>query len=143
MGIFLKALYLRTPSITAIDNMFVRVLLIIPAYYGVAKKEKVNLFNIERKNQILLFFRCMTGPFVEVLYYMCLRYTPVGIQILIFNTIPIFVAIFAHFFLREKMSTTKVVCLGISIVGVYLVSMNSPDEEFADKYKYCPWIILF
>ncbi|MBD3808339.1 MAG: DMT family transporter [Epsilonproteobacteria bacterium] len=71
---------------------------------------------------LLLLFRGLAGFFSLVAFFYILAFIPLG-QAAVYNKIsPIFVAIFAYLFLKEKLSFYAVFAVVIGFVGVVLVA---------------------
>lgn len=71
---------------------------------------------------ILLLFRGLAGFFSLAAFFYILAFIPLG-QAAVYNKIsPIFVAIFAYIFLKEKLSSYAIVAVIIGFIGVVLVA---------------------
>lgn len=74
-------------------------------------------------------------------FFMSIKYIPASKSALITNMNPLFVAVLAYFFLKEKITGTIVIALVGSIIGVILFSMHTNQESSAEN-NYFIGIIL-
>lgn len=116
MGGFVKEL---SQTMSAMEITFFRniigVLFITLSFYNFPLKQ------IGGK-PLLLLFRGLAGFFSLVAFFYILAFIPLG-QAAVYNKIsPIFVAIFAYLFLKEKLSFYAVFAVVIGFVGVVLVA---------------------
>lgn len=126
MGGFVKAL---SGSMGAMEITFFRN--IIGVFFIV-----VSFYNFPLKQQggkpYLLLFRGLAGFISLVAFFYILAFIPLG-QAAVYNKIsPIFVAIFAYLFLREKLSFYAIVAIIIGFIGVILVA--NPQNFIFTKY---------
>lgn len=126
MGGFVKAL---SSSMNAMEITFFRN--IIGVIFIV-----ISLYNFPLKGQggkpYLLLFRGLAGFFSLVAFFYILAFIPLG-QAAVYNKIsPIFVAIFAYLFLKEKLSFYAVIAIIIGFIGVVMVA--NPSNFIFSKY---------
>jgi drug/metabolite transporter (DMT)-like permease len=116
MGGFVKVL---SSSMSAMEVTFFRN--IIGVFFI-----SLSLYNfpLDQKGgkPLLLFFRGFMGFISLVAFFYIVAYIPLG-QAALYNKVsPIFVAIFAYLFLKEKLSIYAVLAIVIGFVGVLLVA---------------------
>ena len=73
------------------------------------------------KNLKVLFLRGLFGTLALASLFICLQKMPLAVASTLINLTPILTVVIAHFYLKERASTTQWVFLLFSFVGVYLV----------------------
>ncbi|MDD5359067.1 MAG: DMT family transporter [Sulfurovaceae bacterium] len=126
MGGFVKVL---SSSMGAMEITFFRniigVIFIVISLYNFP-------LNQEGGKPYLLLFRGLAGFFSLVAFFYILAFIPLG-QAAVYNKIsPIFVAIFAYLFLKEKLSMYAIVAIIIGFIGVFMVA--NPQNFIFSKY---------
>jgi len=116
MGGFVKIL---SGSMSAMEITFFRniigVIFIVISFYSFPLKGQGG-------KPYLLLFRGLAGFFSLVAFFYILAFIPLG-QAALYNKIsPIFVAIFAYIFLKEKLSFYAIVAILLGFIGVLLVA---------------------
>jgi len=81
---------------------------------------------------LLLLFRGSMGFVALLAYFYTIAHIPLGEAVTYNKTSPIFVAIFAYFFLGEKLSRWSVLAILIGFVGIVLIAQ--PQGGTFDKY---------
>jgi len=77
-----------------------------------------------------LLWLCLSGTFLGfnwILLFEAYRYTSVAVATLCYYMAPIFVVIASPFILKEKLSAQKVICIGVSLIGMVLISGIFPQ----------------
>lgn len=126
MGGFVKAL---SGSMGAMEITFFRniigVFFIVISFYNFP-------LNQQGGKPYLLLFRGLAGFISLVAFFYILAFIPLG-QAAVYNKVsPIFVAIFAYLFLKEKLSFYAVVAIIIGFIGVVMVA--NPQNFIFSKY---------
>lgn len=80
----------------------------------------------------LLFFRGAMGFLALLAYFYIIAYIPLGEAVTYNKTSPIFVAIFAYLFLKEKLNHWAILSVGIGFLGILLIAQ--PEGGTFDKY---------
>ncbi len=86
--------------------------------FGFLLKNKIPMIG---KNNKLLILRALAGTFSMALFFMSVKYLPIGTAVSIRYIAPIFSAIFAVFLLKEKIKALQWFFFLISLVGVFVL----------------------
>jgi len=126
MGGFAKIVSQILPpvEVTFFRNIF-GVILVGLAIYKVPLKQKGG-------KPFLLLFRGSMGFLALLAYFYIMAHIPLGEAVTYNKTSPIFVAIFAYFFLGEKLHRSALFAIVIGFVGIVLVAQPQGGEF--DKY---------
>lgn len=126
MGGFAKTISQTLPSVEVafFRNVFGVVLVSIAIY-------KFPLKQIGGRPW-LLFFRGFMGFISLLAYFYAMANIPLGEAVTYNKTSPIFVAIFAYIFLKEKLSISAIFAIIIGFVGIVFVAQ--PQGGTFDKY---------
>jgi len=81
---------------------------------------------------LLLLFRGTMGFTALLAYFYIIAHIPLGEAVTYNKTSPIFVAIFAYIFLKEKLSPWAILAIIIGFVGIILIAQ--PEGGTFDKY---------
>ncbi|SFV53194.1 FIG00732228: membrane protein [hydrothermal vent metagenome] len=82
----------------------------------------------------LLLFRGTMGFSALLAYFYIIAYIPLGEAVTYNKTSPIFVAIFAYFFLKEKLSFWAIVAIVLGFIGIAFISMPTEGSFSFNKY---------
>ncbi len=81
---------------------------------------------------LLLLFRGSMGFLALLAYFYIMAHIPLGEAVTYNKTSPIFVAIFAYIFLKEKLHPSALLAIVLGFVGIVLVAQ--PEDGSFDKY---------
>ena len=81
---------------------------------------------------LLLLFRGVMGFLALLAYFYIIAYMPLGEVVTYNKTSPIFVAIFAYIFLKEKLNIWAVLAIILGFIGILLIAQ--PQNSSFDKY---------
>jgi len=81
---------------------------------------------------LLLLFRGSMGFVALLAYFYIMAHIPLGEAVTYNKTSPIFVAIFAYIFLKEKLHPSALIAIVLGFVGIVLVAQ--PEGGSFDKY---------
>ncbi len=112
-------------AIPPLEIVFIRSLISLPLLYFLNKFFKQPLFSKDRFN---IMVRSLVGLLAMFLYFYSLPRLPLAMASFLFNTQPIFVALFSPFFLKEKIKKTTLFSLFFGIFGILLIL--KPGFEF-------------
>mmetsp|Transcript_25156 Transcript_25156/g.22293 ORF Transcript_25156/g.22293 Transcript_25156/m.22293 type:complete len:132 (+) Transcript_25156:163-558(+) len=90
-----KYLYTLSPQMTGFDVVSVMAYTLVPFFY---------ILSFEPKLQLLLVVRVIIGLLNNIVLFVGLQYVSVGKGILIWSLSPLFCAITANVFLKEKIT---------------------------------------
>ncbi|SFV53235.1 FIG00732228: membrane protein [hydrothermal vent metagenome] len=82
----------------------------------------------------LLLFRGTMGFSALLAYFYIIAYIPLGEAVTYNKTSPIFVSIFAYFFLKEKLSPWAIVAIVLGFIGIAFISMPTEGGFTFNKY---------
>ncbi|BAF72868.1 DMT family transporter [Sulfurovum sp. NBC37-1] len=126
MGGFAKVVSQILPpvEVTFFRNIF-GVVLVGISIYKVPLKQTGGKF-------LLLIFRGSMGFAALLAYFYIMAHIPLGEAVTYNKTSPIFVAIFAYIFLKEKLPPPAMIAIVIGFVGIVLIAQ--PQGGSFDKY---------
>lgn len=109
---------LDSVSITAVRSLITAILLGI--FLLIFDK---SLFRIKIKD-IWTFFGMgvISFSFFNICYFQSMRYNSLGTACILLYTAPIFVMLLSAVLFKERLTFTKLVCLGLSVMGCVLIS---------------------
>ena len=127
IGIFVRFIDMPNPVIIFFTSLFAAVFLLL---YFAAKGKIRDLISVKRK--VTIFISGIWVSFTILLYFMAFSNTTLANAVLTHYTAPIFAALLAPVFLRERLSKVTVIALAISFGGLIIItsnslSFNSPD----------------
>ncbi len=118
VGIFVK--YINMPSgIIAMVRGFTGMLIIFAAMK--ISRQKINFFAVKEKLFLLILSGAVMG-FNWILLFESYNYTTVAVATVCYYMAPIFVIIASPFILKERLTSKKLVCVAVALVGSVLVS---------------------
>jgi len=132
MGFIMKLAYVNNPILTGIDVLLVRSWIMLPVYYIIAKFLKVNLIKIKEWHFAVLLFRCITGAIGMSMLFISIKLLPTSIAFMIFNLNPLFVTLFAFWWLSEELKYVNAFWAFGAFGGVILVAYGRKDETTFD-----------
>lgn len=119
MGAFVK---LASEHMSSLEVVFFRNLFgVVLIGYAVYKKPMTHIGG----KPFLLFFRGFMGFSALLAYFYNIANIPLGDAVTFSKTAPIFTAIFAWFFLKEKLSTSAWLAVFIGFGGILLITQPS------------------
>jgi drug/metabolite transporter (DMT)-like permease len=126
MGGFAKVVSQVLPpvEVTFFRNIF-GVLLVGLAIWKVPLKQTGG-------KSLLLLFRGSMGFVALLAYFYIMAHIPLGEAVTYNKTSPIFVAIFAYIFLKEKLHPSALIAIVLGFVGIVLIAQ--PEAAGFDKY---------
>ena len=91
-------------------------------------------------NKLLLIARGTVGTFALMCVYYALTTLPLAEATLLQYMYPVFTAILAFLFLKEKVQRSTLICIGLCLLG--LLAMVKPNLSF-DGEVALPWLSVF
>lgn len=125
MNLFVK--YLKTLEFSAYQLVFFRAL---GSLFFTMSFLIYNKISIVGNNQKLLILRGLVGVTSMGLYFMSLEYLPIGNAVSLRYTSPIFAAILAVIFLKEKIYNIQWLYFIMAFVGVVMIKGFNTDVNF-------------
>ena len=121
------------PEIPPLRLAFLRfeltgLILLIPSIQKLRRREK--LFT-SRDAGILLVMSLIGVTLAIGLYHLSLRYLPANIGAIVFSANPVFIALFAPWILKERVTFWRKAALAIGVVGVGVMAFRDGHVPFA------------
>ncbi len=111
------------PLIIAFYRLFVTALILTPVYLiREAQKETIKTHT---------FYYALSGVFLAFHFYLwiaSLSYTSVSSSVILVSLHPIFVSLYSHFILKERISTATLAGILTAIVGVIIISAGDHSQ---------------
>lgn len=118
-------------EIPPLEIVFLRSLFSLPFLYFLNKYYKQPLFSKDRFN---IMVRSFSGLMAMFFYFKALPLIPLALASFLFNTQPIFVAIMAPFFLKEKIKRSTIISIFFGISGIFLILKPGFQFNIASIY---------
>ncbi|CAI2369359.1 unnamed protein product [Moneuplotes crassus] len=131
-----------SPEMSPLDSVSMMGYSCVPCFYLYAKYKNVNvyLFNFKPKVQLVILVRVGVGLCNNFCLWYGFQYISIGKAILIWSISPLFCAITAAIFLKEKITYQSIGLILFSIVGVYFLTLNKSDDPKVasnETFGYC------
>jgi len=141
-GVLTKTTYALT-TLGPISLAWYRLIFAIP-FLGLVTVIKHYSISVSRREAVIFigFGFCSLTVF-EALYLTSLSYTTVQHAAALLYTAPAFVAFLSWFFLRERMTPTKIAAIAMSVLGAFLIlGLASNEPLFASRTQIGDWLAL-
>ena len=105
------------------------------------KRKKIPLFG---HNKVLLIARGTVGSFALMFVYYTITTLPLAEATLLQYLHPVFTAILALFFLKETIQRSTIVCIVISLLGLFIIiqpNLAQPNLQLGSVVHY-PWLSI-
>jgi len=141
-GVLTKTAYAMT-TLGPISLAWYRLIFAIPflGLMAVIKRYQISM----NRHEVVLFlgFGFFSLTLFETLYFTSLAYTTVQHAAALLYTAPAFVAILSWFFLKERLTPTKIVAILLSILGAFLILGITRNESlFASRTQIGDWLAV-
>jgi len=108
-------------------------LFIFATIYAIMKKQSLNF---PKEHHFAMGVRAVLGLIAFTNFVFALKFLPIGIHMVLFNTNPFFATLFGLFITREATSKGHVIAMCIVFFGVLLIAfakpLDSPDNIYTD-----------
>lgn len=107
-------------------------------------KGKATKFELNNKEKLYLFLQAFFGVFLFSIFILYgVRYTSVISAGIITSTTPAWIALIAFFFLKEKLSITKSISLGLAVAGIVLITVHGNNITISGSSIFGNLLVLF
>lgn len=126
-----------THNIPVLEIVAARGLVSLIISYLDIKRKKIPVWG---SNKILLIARGTVGTFALMCVYYAVTTLPLAEATLLQYMYPVFTALLAFLFLKEKVQRSTLICIGLCLLG--LLAMVKPNLSF-DGEVVLPWLSVF
>ena len=141
-GVLTKTAYALT-ALGPISLAFYRLIFAIPFLGLVAGFKRYPISMSQREVILFIGFGFFSLTVFEALYFTSLAYTTVQHAAALLYTAPAFVALLSWFFLRERMTPTKITAIVLSVLGGFLIlGLVENEPLFASRTQIGDWLAL-
>jgi len=126
-----------THNIPVLEIVAARGLVSLIISYLAIKRKKIPVWG---SNKILLIARGTVGTFALMCVYYAVTTLPLAEATLLQYMYPVFTALLAFLFLKEKVQRSTLICIGLCLLG--LLAMVKPNLSF-DGEVVLPWLSVF
>jgi drug/metabolite transporter (DMT)-like permease len=74
-----------------------------------------------------MFIRAAVGTFGFVSYVYCIKYLPLGLLMIIYNTAPFWSSLLSFLFLGETLQKYEVIAMILGFSGIVIVALSKPE----------------
>ncbi|MEJ5167487.1 MAG: DMT family transporter, partial [Thermoanaerobaculia bacterium] len=113
------------------EIVFLRSIFSLPLLYILNKYFNQPLFSKDRFN---IMVRSLSGFIAMIFYFKALHLIPLALASFLYNTQPIFVALFSPFFLGEKIKKSTIISIFLGISGIFLILKPGFEFNIASIY---------
>ena len=99
-------------------------------------------FNFKPRVKIITLIRIVIGLTNNIVQLIAVYYISIGKAVLIFSLSPLFWAIAAWIFLKEQITYLSVTLTLCSVFGVYLLTLNKPDDPKDETMELVGYICI-
>lgn len=117
-GILVKYHYQYNPQVTIYDMVFTRAFAQLVTAYVIARRNNVELTNINEDQWRLVIIRSISGTMTFFVFNIAVKLISLSKVAFLNNTSPIFATIIAFLFLGEPIAKAELISLSICIIGV-------------------------
>ena len=101
---------------------------------GISLKQKSKLFELKNPKELILTLVAGTALALHFLFWIeSLRFTSVASSVVLVLTSPIWTAVISHFVLKDRLSSSQLYGIIISIIGVSLIAYNGADSGISSS----------
>ena len=127
---------LTNRGVTVFEFVFFRSLFNMSASALISKRAKVSLFgDITDDLRPTLILRCAVGTVSFVIFSLAVKYIPLGIFFIIFNSSPFITAILAYFWTGDRLLSFEIVAMIGAFGGIVCLGLARPAEVDSDPEK--------
>ena len=95
----------------------------------IIKQAIVNFFSdIKEELRCTLLIRCIAGTIAFVFFSAAIKYLPLAIFVILFNSAPFFTVIFVYFWTGDMILPFEGLALVCSFAGVICIGLAKPDD---------------
>jgi drug/metabolite transporter (DMT)-like permease len=141
-GVLTKTAYAMT-TLGPLSLAWFRLVFAIP-FLGLVTVIKHYSISVSRREAVIFVgFGFFSLTVFEALYFTSLSYTTVQHAAALLYTAPAFVALLSWFFLKERMTATKIGAIALSIFGAFLIlGLTSNEPLFASRTQIGDWLAV-
>ena len=141
-GVLTKTAYALT-TLGPISLAFYRLVFAIPFLGLLAAFKHYPISMSRREVGLFIGFGFFSLTVFEALYFTSLAYTTVQHAAVLLYTAPAFVAMLSWFFLKERMTPTKIAAIVMSVLGGFLIlGLVGNEPLFASRTQIGDWLAL-
>lgn len=124
VGVFAKYIDMSSSKIALFLSLIGAVFLLI---IFISRKQKIS-WDIVKKNAVVLFIAGIALSGNWIFLFQAYKETTIANAALSYYFAPVLVIMLSPFVLKEKLSLKKVVCIGVALLGLFLILQNSTLE---------------
>jgi DME family drug/metabolite transporter len=141
-GILAKLTYAQTP-IGPLSLALLRLVFAIPLMGSFVALKRYPIQLSRRDVVFFAAFGLCSITIFQSLYFTSFVYTSVQHAVALLYTAPAFVAILSRIFLKERLTRTKIVAVGLSILGAFLIlGLATGEPLFGSKTQIGDWLAV-
>ncbi len=118
-------LFVRTSGLSPFEVAFFRAFIASICLIFIDKVFYKNKEVVNKKEVMLLLLCGVLMGLNWVLLFTAYQYTTISIASICYDFAPIFVVMLASIFLKEKITPKTIVCIGFSLVGLFMIASNT------------------
>jgi RarD protein len=136
IGVFVKNIKLSSMEIAFVRAVIGSVFLVCASFF---LRQSISLRAI-KKNAVLLIVSGIAIGFNWILLFQAYKYTTISNATLSYYFAPVFVMILSPVFLKEKLTSVKILCISMAMGGLFLI-LNSGGNGANEPYNHLVGIL--
>ena len=122
-------------GIKALDLCLFRTFSAFVVSFLIAYYSRIN-FTVDKSQHKALWLRSSFGTLGFTTFVFGMKYLPLGIHMILFNTAPFQASLLGWLILHEKPKISELICMLISFVGILIIGLAKP----IDSLENAKWI---
>ena len=124
---------LTNRGVNAFEFSFLRSLLNLVSSMCIVKSFDKQYFESIPKNLYwTLGMRCIVGTVGFASFTIAMKYIPLSVFFIIFNSNPFTTALLGYFWLKERLSLFEIVAMLCAFIGIIMMSLSHPTDDATD-----------
>lgn len=133
--------FVREINLSSVEIAFSRAIIgsIFLLLIGILKHEKLYGIKLKKNLPILILSGAIMG-INWILLFQSYKYTTISNATLSYYLAPVFIAVLSSFILKERLSTKKIVCILIALMGLFLI-LQTGEKSNNQSYNHVMGIL--
>jgi len=126
-----KMIYLHNTTISSYEVLYWKSITMMVMNFIYVRSQGVFVMDVPKEYRNLLVFRALIGYMGIQGMWVSIKYMPVSVANCIFFTMPVWTALYAFIFIKEKLSWYDFMLIFLAFAGVIII--NNPFEQVTEE----------